>query len=196
MIFVTVGAQMPFERLIRAVDSWAARRNRRDVFAQIGPSLYVPENIASAQFLEPVEFRRCVAKCSVVVAHAGMGSIITALELGKPILVLPRRADLKETRNDHQFATAERFVAQGRIAAAFDEQELALKLDEVDALPPGEKLTTRASPELLLTVQKFLDGELPQTERTGSFGRSPLKFIRHFGHWTYVHVRLPSRHHP
>src|SRR5690349_506002 len=96
MIFVTVGAQMPFDRLVRCVDHWAAGRGRRDVFAQIGPTAWRPENIEFVQFMEPPEFRARVTEAKAVVAHAGMGSIITALELGKPILVMPRRGDLRE----------------------------------------------------------------------------------------------------
>lgn len=36
MIFVTVGHQTPFDRLIRLVDRWAEENMRHDLFAQIG----------------------------------------------------------------------------------------------------------------------------------------------------------------
>jgi len=160
MIFVTVGAQMPFDRLIRAVDTWAAKRDRTDLFAQIGPGLYKPKHFPFSAFLTPSEFRRRVIECDVMVAHAGMGSIITAFEHGKPILVLPRRGDLNETRNDHQVATAQQFLAQGRVAAAFDEDELLLKLDEIDALRAGGKIEKRASTELIATLRSFMVGEV------------------------------------
>ena len=104
MIFVTVGAQMAFDRLVRTVDEWAATRGRKDVFAQIGPTEWRPRHIEWVAFLPPEDFRKRVADATMVVAHAGMGSIITALELGKPILVMPRRGHLQETRNDHQVA--------------------------------------------------------------------------------------------
>src|SRR5688500_9921748 len=98
VIFVTVGAQMPFDRLVRAVDAWA--EGRTDVVAQIGESAYVPKTLRWTRFLEPEAFRRHYAEAKVVVAHAGTGSIITALQIGKPIIVMPRRAALRETRND------------------------------------------------------------------------------------------------
>ena len=113
MIFVTVGTQGQFDRLIRTVDRWAGLRGRTDVFAQTGPSAYRPIHIRSKPFIDPIEFRQHVELASLVIAHAGMGSIITALELGKRIIVMPRRADLGEHRNDHQVATAKRFAAQG-----------------------------------------------------------------------------------
>src|SRR5262245_61048293 len=132
MIFVTVGAQMPFDRLIRAVDEWAATCGRSDIFAQIGPSNYRPRHIRATRFIDPPEFRERVEAARVVVAHAGMGSILTALELGKSIIVMPRRGDLKETRNDHQVATARHLLAQGRVLVAFDEQQLLELLDQTE----------------------------------------------------------------
>ena len=92
-----------------------------------------------------------------MVAHAGMGSIITALELGKRIIVMPRRAKLGEHRNDHQVATAKQFAAQGRIEVALDERELADKLDQLDVRARGECLGAEASPQLILTIRNFIE---------------------------------------
>lgn len=131
MIFVTVGTQLPFDRLIRAVDTWAVAKERMDVFAQVGPSGYRPQHIRSKGFIDAQEFRSLVSEATLMVAHAGMGSIITALEANKPIVVLPRRADLNEHRNDHQLATAKRFASLGVIHVAFDVQELVEHLSRL-----------------------------------------------------------------
>jgi UDP-N-acetylglucosamine transferase subunit ALG13 len=158
MMFVTVGTQGAFDRLVRTVDDWAGLRNKSDVFAQIGPSDYRPKHIAATRFLDPPEFRRRIEAARIVVAHAGMGSIITALEQGKPIIVMPRRADLREQRNDHQIATARQFARQGRIIVAFDEGELREKLDLADSLSAAEPLAQRASLQLIATLRAFLEG--------------------------------------
>lgn len=155
-IFVTVGAQMPFDRLVRGVDAWAGANGRRDVFAQIGPDAAEPAHIAWTRFLEPPEFEARVRGASVIVAHAGMGSIITALRFGKPILVMPRREALKETRNDHQVATAERFAAMGKVAVAMDETELPARLDALAELRPAERLGPHTSPQLLDAIRRFI----------------------------------------
>src|SRR3954452_10402842 len=120
MIFVTVGTQGHFDRMVRTVDEWAGKHGRTDVFAQTGPSDAGYRYIRVEQFIDPAKFRECVESASLVIAHAGMGSIITALELGKRIIVMPRRASMGEQRNDHQMATAKRFAQQGRIEVAFD----------------------------------------------------------------------------
>jgi len=157
MIFVTVGSQIPFDRLIRAVDEWAGAHARSDVFAQIADTPYRPEHIDFTNFLTPTEFAEAVQRCSVIVAHAGMGTIISALELGKQVVVMPRRGSLHETRNDHQVATAQSFGAQGRIIVASDERELPYKLEYASSLGDTNKITTHASPLLLATLRDFLE---------------------------------------
>ena len=157
MIFVTVGTQGQFDRLIRAVDEWAGGCGRTDVFAQIGPSDFCPKHIPTKQFIDPAEFRCHVELANLVIAHAGMGSIITALELGKPIMVMPRRASLGEHRNDHQVATAKRFAEQGRIMVAFNEKELVDKLDQLKSFGDTAALGEKASPHLIATIRTFIE---------------------------------------
>ncbi|MBK9127263.1 MAG: glycosyl transferase family 28 [Phycisphaerales bacterium] len=137
MIFVTVGAQMPFDRLVQAVDAWAGQRPDIEVFAQIGPTSWRPQHARWTQFLDPPAFEAACRRAEVLVAHAGMGSIITALELGKPILVMPRRGALGETRNDHQVATARRFAELGAVEVAWDEAELGSRLEAIVARLSG-----------------------------------------------------------
>src|SRR6185437_14262456 len=79
MIFVTVGTQGRFDRLIRTVDQWAGAKGGADVFAQTGPSDYHCEHVRAERFIDPTDFRKRVEAASVVISHAGMGSIITAL---------------------------------------------------------------------------------------------------------------------
>jgi UDP-N-acetylglucosamine transferase subunit ALG13 len=158
VIFVTVGTQLPFDRLIAAVDRWAAEHPEHEVFAQIGPTSSIPEHIAHRAFVGPAECRARMVEADAVVAHAGMGTILGALELGKPLLVLPRRAALGEHRNDHQVATAQRFAELGRVSVAFDEQELAGKLDALDGLVVEDRISPYASERLIGALRAFIDG--------------------------------------
>lgn len=117
---------------MRAVDAWCAARGRRDVFAQIaatGTSNYRPTHLEWKAYLTPQEFEERMRSAEFVVAHAGMGTVLEALTLGKPLVLLPRRADLREHRNDHQVATAQALRDQPGIAVAGDESELPALLD-------------------------------------------------------------------
>lgn len=158
MIFVTVGAQMPFDRLVKTVDQWAREHGRNDVFAQIGLTDYRPTNMQWTPFLSTEEFKQRYDAAMVIVAHAGTGSIITALQLGKPILIMPRRASLRETRNDHQVATSEQFRRFDSVVVALDEKELITRLEGVDNLRGCQTIEPYASRELVDAIRKFIDG--------------------------------------
>ena len=157
MIFVTVGAQIPFERLVDSVDQWARSRGRRDVFAQTGDTSSPPSYIGWKAFLPSHEFRERVRGADYIIAHAGIGSILAALEFRKPILVFPRRAALRETRNDHQLATARELSGEGLVHAAFDEEDLHRQLDRLDALPPPPPVTEWACPQLIAAIRNFIN---------------------------------------
>jgi UDP-N-acetylglucosamine transferase subunit ALG13 len=157
VIFVTVGTQLPFDRMVAAVDAWAAERPGVEVFAQVGPTHSAPGHISFASFISPGECQARMRAADAIVAHAGMGTILGALELGKPLLVMPRRADLGEQRNDHQLATARRFAELGRVAVAFDAAELAERLDQLDGLAVRERISPYASERLLTGLREAID---------------------------------------
>lgn len=128
-IFVTVGTELPFDRLVDAVDEWAFTEGcHHEVFAQIGPSTRPPAHIRWARFLEGPQFRQLLCAADLTVAHAGMGTILSALQYQRPLIVVPRRASLGEHRSEHQLATAERLSALGRVEVAPDEVELVARL--------------------------------------------------------------------
>jgi len=156
MIFVTVGAQMPFDRLVKTVDDWVGETGREDVFAQIGPTGVEPNHIQWTRFLNSEEFFEKFESADVIVAHAGMGTILSALQKKKPILVMPRRADLRETRNDHQVATANKLHELGNVEVAFDENELAAKLRRIDHLDQPKPIGQFASTELIQAIREFI----------------------------------------
>jgi len=160
MIFVTVGEQLPFDRLIRTVDEWAAV-SKNEVFAQTGRSKWKPSHITYKEFLAPEEFHDNLLKADIVIAHAGMGTIISALERKKPILVMPRQAILGEVRNDHQSSTARRFLALDYVSVAFDEVELRAKLDNLDEIVACERKEGGIGHSQLIieTIRDFIEAK-------------------------------------
>ncbi len=164
MILVTVGTQGPFDRLVRTVDAWAQENPGHEIFAQIGPSEYQPQAMEFSEGLDPVRFEALLRDADIIIAHAGMGTILKALELGKPVLIMPRRASLGEQRNEHQLATADRFRKMGVVQVAQDESELTQKLGQLfesgAELSAGTKISPSASPELIQCLRHFLGDQL------------------------------------
>ncbi len=132
MILVTVGTQFPFDRLVKAMDAWAGD-HEDEIFAQIGPARYRPEHFPYVEFTSPEALQKKTEEADIVVAHAGMGTIISALVLGKPVIVMPRIASLGEHRNDHQLATVRKLSQRFDIEVVNDAQELHAALETLRA---------------------------------------------------------------
>ena len=148
---------MPFDRLIQTVDSWAATQPDVRCFAQIGESEFVPRHMEWACLLDPATYRNRLADAELVVSHAGMGTIITAAEYSKPLILMPRRGNLRETRNDHQVATAKWLAQLPGVRVASDAEELLAALNQRASLPsPLIKRTD--SPDLVEALRKFIAG--------------------------------------
>jgi UDP-N-acetylglucosamine transferase subunit ALG13 len=104
MIFLTLGTQLPFDRLVQALDEIADQIDE-PIFGQIGASTYTPKHFEVADFLTPSDFGKHFSEARVIVSHAGIGTILSGMKAEKPLLLMARRAGLGEHRNDHQLAT-------------------------------------------------------------------------------------------
>ncbi len=124
MIFATVGTQLPFDRLLISLNEWAKRHSGYPIFAQTGPSTLVFDHLEAARNLGQADFQERVTSARLIVAHAGIGTILSAAELAKPIIVMPRRKVLGEHRSNHQIDTAEKLKHLGNVTIAQDEAAL------------------------------------------------------------------------
>lgn len=124
MIFTTVGTQLPFDRLLCGMDSWAARNQGVKVIAQAGASTRRFQNMQTVSYLSQAEFRDHMISARLVVAHAGMGTILSAAELGLPVILMPRLANFGEHRNDHQLDTAKEMARLSNVSIVQDVEAL------------------------------------------------------------------------
>ena len=146
MIFVTVGSLFPFDRLVRAADAVAAQHPELEFFAQVGDSDVRPAHMQFAKLLGRAEFKALTSRAKVLVAHAGMGSIITAMELGVPIIIVPRRFDLGEHNTDHQAATAQALGDREGIIVCHDETKLGELIEAALAAGSRDAVLAKAAP--------------------------------------------------
>ncbi len=156
MIFATVGTQLPFDRMIKALDFYSINQSANKVFAQIGKAGKAPKNIEFSATLNPLQFAKKVAKCKVIVSHAGMGTILTGLKVQKPVIIMPRLSRFGEHRNDHQLATAANFENKPGIHVAKDEAELTQLLYNLNKLTAGTSISDTAQPALLNAITNFI----------------------------------------
>lgn len=154
MIFATVGTQLPFDRLIDALDAIAPELDE-PIVAQTGVTAGTWPNLTVHAALPPAEFERRFADARVVVAHAGVGTILSAKRLGKPLIIVPRRHGFGEHRNDHQLATAKHVEGLRGVHVAWEVNEIAPLL-RAPALEPASEAPSPARDALVARLRGFL----------------------------------------
>ena len=147
MIFVAVGTQFPFDRLIKTMDDWAAQHDEK-VIAQISEGKYLPEHIEWQRFLDGEQYNKNIREASVFVSHAGMGNIISAREQQTPIIVMNRQYKLGEHRNDHQFDGLKWMGKLDGVYTASTQEELYSHLEEIETLASADPENKVGSSEL------------------------------------------------
>ena len=158
MIFVTIGSMFPFDRMIRAMDAWAEAEGRgEDILAQIGAGGFEPRHMRWVRKLDRPAYAAAIRQSRLVVAHAGVGSIVTAGELGRPIVVLPRRAHLGEHTSDHQVETVGWLRAKPWVHVADDEGALCGCIASATAAAAaGDRMARTADPAFIARLRRFI----------------------------------------
>lgn len=158
MIFASVGSMLPFDRMVNEIDLWAMENPQVPVFIQIGDGQRIPQHCEWVRSLSFADYRRNLESSRLFVAHAGMGSIIQAFELRKPIILFPRRGSLNEHVNDHQLDTCTRFRDKPGVLIAYDEttlrEHLAALVDDPSVVPVI--VSDFADERLLTELRNFL----------------------------------------
>lgn len=140
MIFLTVGTQFPFDRLVKTIDGLIKQNgSNEEIFAQIGDSKYKPKNFKAVASIEKHLFDKYMLDASCIISHAGMGTITMALENHKPLLVMPRLAKYGEVVNDHQVTIAKKFEQLGYLLVAYETEQIPEKLEQLKTFIPRNR---------------------------------------------------------
>ncbi|MBI2423145.1 MAG: beta-1,4-galactosyltransferase [Candidatus Hydrogenedentes bacterium] len=133
MIYVTLGTMfLDFTRLVEKMDQIAAATGE-EVMMQIGLSRKTPRHCRSFDFKPREAVLEIQRNARVIVAHGGIGAALDALEVRRPLVMVPRLKRFGEHMNDHQIEVAEAMERRGwgRMILNIDE------LDEACASPPS-----------------------------------------------------------
>lgn len=157
LLFATVGATLPFERLVTLVAD-AASKGLIDeqVILQIGIGGMPPANIDSCETLPFEEIQAILKRADIVVCHGGTGSLITALREGCRVIAVPRRYERGEHYDNHQAEITETFRQRGLIEIADTPDEFAKALDRARARTPVRATTDQG--RMIDYLEKWLKG--------------------------------------
>jgi beta-1,4-N-acetylglucosaminyltransferase len=126
VIFVTLGTQeFQFDRLLHALD---ALPGDEELVIQCGRASFRPARAEWHDHLGFEELLDGIRRARVVVCHAGVGSVLTALEERRRPVVVPRLHQFGEAVDDHQVPFARRLAATGAVLLVEDLDELPAAL--------------------------------------------------------------------
>lgn len=165
LLFATVGATLPFDRLVRSVaELKAAGDLPHDLVIQTGVGGLKPDGMGAVETMAFQDIQDLLVKADVVVCHGGTGSLITALRQGCHVIAMPRLSSLGEHYDDHQSEITEAFAARGLIQVAKDADELRTALAACRTREPRRATTEPA--ELVAFLTTVFDMQAANRKRT------------------------------
>jgi UDP-N-acetylglucosamine transferase subunit ALG13 len=135
-IFVSVGLGIhPFDRLLRAIDRGIQEQLiPPDTFIQTGYSNYMPKFCESKSLLRFDEIIELAEKSEIIISHAGVGTTLLCLSLGKIPVLFPRQSRFGEQVDDHQIDFSKKMEEKGKVFVAYDEENLFYKISNYQSL--------------------------------------------------------------
>ena len=157
MIFVVLGTQkFQLNRLLKLLDEYVyAGFIKEEIIAQIGHSTYIPQHYSYKQFMDKEEFDATIAKADVVIAHSGVGTIMTSINAKKPVIVFPRLAKYKEHVDDHQLDIAKAFETKSYVLCCYEGDDLLELIKKSKEYKFEEYVSHRE--KIVSLIKDFLD---------------------------------------
>lgn len=160
MIVVLTGTGPPFRRLLEAMAAYARSHPDEPVWAQHGQAS-LPEGLSGAAFLPRVELLSRVGEASVVVTHAGSGSLLDCADTGHVPVVVPRLERHSEIVNDHQLDLARELEREQRAILVEDVRDLEAAILKCRSL--GRRKHEAPSARLLASVARDASELVPRS---------------------------------
>lgn len=129
MIFLTVGTtKFLFSRMLKMVDKALVDCGTKEkLIAQVGPNKY-HFTYQNVQYFSEIPFNKMVyylSRARLVIAHAGMGTILLALKYAKnKPLIFPRSRKFNEHVDDHQTFFAKFLEKKKLVEVVFPDKNL------------------------------------------------------------------------
>ncbi|MDO5557049.1 MAG: PssE/Cps14G family polysaccharide biosynthesis glycosyltransferase [Clostridia bacterium] len=145
MIFVILGTQdKPFFRLVKEIEKQVIEKKiNEEVVVQAGITEYKSKYIKMANFMPMDEFEKNINDARIIITHAGVGSIITALKANKKIIAVPRLKKYGEHVNDHQLQIANTFENAGYLLVVNDTDNFENVLKRIEDFKPDVFITNQ-----------------------------------------------------
>lgn len=140
-LFFIAGTQLPFKRMDEAIAQLLADPHHSyKITYQSGQKDNIEqEHLTEYRLMAENNFITEIEKTDLIIAHAGVGTLLECIERKKPVLMFPRQAKLNEHRNDHQISTAKKINEIFAIPYYLTVEDLVADIKKGNHTEQGEK---------------------------------------------------------
>ena len=162
LLFATVGATLPFDRLVQSVAELKRNGDLPErVIAQVGIGGAQPRELECVETMSFDDIQETLSRADLVICHGGTGSIITALREKCRTVVMPRLFELAEHYDNHQLEISESFELRGLVHVARSTHDLRGAIQAArEVEPAGATTDPQGLIKWLRTTLSQLDSEL------------------------------------
>ena len=163
MILVLLGTQNnSFYRLLEEIDKNIENGNIQDkVVVQAGFTKYESNNMQIFDMIPQEELDDLLKEADLVITHGGVGSIMSAVKLGKKVIAVPRLKKYGEHVNDHQLEIINTFKKQGIIIGLNSVDELAKALSEAKGFETsGTRPKEQQENRIIKIIDTFIENDI------------------------------------
>lgn len=156
MILVLTGFHpVPFDRLISSMDEIAGQI-KEEVVIQRGESKIDIKYARSMEYAGFKENEELIKSARLVISHAGVGTILDCRRLGKQLIIVPRRMELGESYDDHQFEIAKTVSVSKSAIMINDVTELKNTIESIQNLSTKGSFTGKD--QIILAIKNVIKG--------------------------------------
>lgn len=131
MVFVAVGTQkQQFDRLFKLIEESKILEGE-EIIAQSGYTKFDTNKTKMLGFISQEDLDKYTNECDYIICHGGVGTIFTALNKKKKVLVVPRLKKYKEHKNDHQLEICKELEKDGYILYLNEDDDFDKKIMEL-----------------------------------------------------------------
>jgi UDP-N-acetylglucosamine transferase subunit ALG13 len=160
LILVTLGTQdKSFKRLLEAIDNLIEKKIiKEEVIVQAGSTKYKTKNMQIFDLISQDKLDELRKKASLIITHAGVGSILDSIKLNKKVIAVARLKEYKEHTNNHQKEILNSFSELGYILKVDDMLDLEEVYLKVTDFKPKEYISNTENFQKLIEshIDKFL----------------------------------------
>ena len=136
MILVSLGTQdKQFTRLLIMIQKLIEDKIIvEEVIVQAGYTKFESSQMQIFDYVSMEKFNSLLNECDLLITHGGVGTIMSALKIKKPVIACARLSEYQEHHNDHQCEIINSFSDSGYLIKCDDQNDLKQCLIQVEKI--------------------------------------------------------------